>query len=82
VTYRLDLDEVRQTIATLPVEALLPSQAMWSFLEVTPWAGDPWRALNPDAAVRIVVFGEGRGTIIYPVLEDQQIVDVLKILWL
>jgi hypothetical protein len=81
VTYRLDLDEVRQTIATLPVEALLPLQAMWPFLELTPWAGGPWRAFNPEAAVRFVVFAEGRGTIVYLILEDQQIVDVLKILW-
>jgi hypothetical protein len=81
VTYRLDLDEVRQTIARLPVEALLPLQAMWSFLELTAWAGSAWQAFNPDAAVRFVVFGEGRGTIIYLILEDQRIVDVLKILW-
>jgi hypothetical protein len=82
VTYRLDLDQVRQIIATLPVDALLPLQAMWSFLELTPWAGHPWRAFNPDAAVRFVVFGEGRGTIIYLILDDQEIVDVLTILWL
>jgi hypothetical protein len=81
VTYRLDLEEVRLTIATLPVEALLPLQATWSFLELTPWAGSPWQAFNPDAAVRFVAFGEGRGTIIYLILEDQRIVDVLKILW-
>ena len=61
MSYRLDLDEVRQTIATLPVEALLPLQAMWSFLELTPWAGSPWQAFNPDATLRFIAFGEGRG---------------------
>jgi hypothetical protein len=81
VSYRLDLDEVRATVATLPVEALLPLQATWSFLELTPWAGPPWRALNPDGAVRFVVFGDGHGTIVYLILEDQRIVDVLEILW-
>jgi hypothetical protein len=30
--------------------------------------------------VRFVAFGEGRGTIVYLILEDQQIVDVLTIL--
>jgi hypothetical protein len=81
VSYRLDLDEVRETIATLPVEALLPLQANWPFLELTPWAGSPWQAFNPDAALRFIPFGEGRGTIIYLILEDQRIVDVLMILW-
>ena len=81
MSYRLDLDEVRQTIATLPVEALLPLQAMLSFLELTPWAGSPWQAFNPDAALRFIAFGESRGTIIYLILEDQRIVDVLMILW-
>jgi hypothetical protein len=81
VTYRLDLDVVRPLIATLPVDALLPLQGMWSFLELTPWAGGPWRVVNPEGAVRFVVFGEGRGTIIYLILEDQQIVDVLNIIW-
>jgi len=81
VTYRLDLYEVRETVATLPVAALLPLQATWSFLELTPWAGSPWRTVNPDGALRYIIFGEGRGTIIYLILEDQQIVDVLEILW-
>jgi hypothetical protein len=81
VTYRLDLDEVRQTITTLPVEALSPLQSIWAFLELTPWAGSPWRAFNPEGAVRFVIFGEGRGTLIYLVLEDQRTVDVLEILW-
>ena len=81
MTYRLDLGEVRQVIATLPVEALPPLQSIWSFLELTPWAGSPWRAFNPDGAVRFVVFGDGRGTLIYLVLEDQRIVDVLETLW-
>jgi hypothetical protein len=31
--------------------------------------------------VRFVVFGEGRGTIVYLILEDQRIVDRLAILW-
>ena len=63
------------------MKALLPLQEAWSFLELTPWAGSPWRAFNPDGAVRLVVFGEGRGTLICLVLEDQRIVEVLEILW-
>ena len=81
MSYRLDLDEVRETIATLPVEALLPLQAMWSFLELTPWAGSPWQAFNVDAVVRFVAFGEDRGTLIYLILEDQRIVDAPRMLW-
>ena len=81
MTYLLDLDQVRATIATLPVDALRPLQAVWPFLELTPWAGAPWRAFTPNGAVRFLVFGEGRGTIVYLILEDQRIVDVLEILW-
>jgi hypothetical protein len=81
VTYRLDLDELQPRLGTLPVDALLPLQEMWSFLEPTPWAGGPWRGFNPEGARRFVLFGEGRGTIIYLILEDQQIVDVLNIIW-
>jgi hypothetical protein len=33
----------------------------------------PWRGFNPESALRFVVFGEGRGTLIYLIFEDRQI---------
>ncbi|WP_214417071.1 hypothetical protein [Sphaerisporangium fuscum] len=57
---------------------------MFALLEIQPWAGrslNPDR--NPDAAVRTHPFGEsGVGGVIYLILEDQQIVELLEILWL
>jgi hypothetical protein len=51
-------------------------------LELTPWNGEPYNASNLDAAMRQLAFGpDGRGIVIYLVLEEQRRVDVLRVHW-
>jgi hypothetical protein len=81
VTYQVETDVVaRQQIAAFPQEAaeLLPE--IWTFLELTPWAGDAFRRDNPAGALRTIAFGEF-GLVTYLILEDQRIVDVLTVIW-
>ncbi len=69
-------------IATLPYEALSHYAQALGVLEVAPWNGDPYNFANPEGAMRAMIFGEGRGKVIYLILEDQRRVDVLKIMWI
>jgi hypothetical protein len=50
--------------------------------ELTPWNGRPYVEQKPDGPVRQLLFGGGIGFITYLVLEEQQRVDVLDVLWL
>ena len=45
------------SIAALPDEALPCYLQAWSFLELTPWNGDPYNKTNPQGAMRQIVFG-------------------------
>jgi hypothetical protein len=50
-----------------------------AMLELTPWEGTPLNN-NPDGTVRTLPFGTA-GLITYLILDDQQRVDVLDVLW-
>jgi hypothetical protein len=53
-----------------------------AFLELTPWAGPPYRADNPDANMRRMVFGQGgEGLAVYVVLEQERRVVVVSVTW-
>jgi hypothetical protein len=50
---------------------------------MAPWSGKPYNPEKPLGAMRHFLFGpEGRGEVIYVVVEDQQRVDVLRVYWL
>jgi hypothetical protein len=71
-----------EQIAALPDEALGYYAQVIDVLELAPWSGDPYNMSNPDGAMRQLVFGPGgKGMVTYLVLDDQQRVDVLRILW-
>ncbi|HEX6353709.1 hypothetical protein [Actinophytocola sp.] len=51
-------------------------------LELVPWHGLPHNEDNPKAAVRQLPFEADRqGLVIYLILDDQLLVDVLEVIW-
>ncbi|MFI6883838.1 hypothetical protein [Streptosporangium canum] len=77
-------DHAADQVAALPKEVLPALAEVFALLEVQPWAGrslNPDR--NPDAAVRTHPFGgSGLGGVVYLILDDQRLVEVLEIVWL
>jgi hypothetical protein len=82
--YRIRTDLVaREQIAALPDNALEPYAQVLGVLELVPWHGHAHNHDNPKGAIRQLVFGPaGRGLVIYLILEDQRLVDVLEVMWL
>jgi hypothetical protein len=79
--YKLRTDwQSDQQIAALPAEALAPFAELRTFLEVSPWAGDPIHRRNPDGPVRAQPFGDS-GLVTYLILEGQRLVDIVEVLW-
>jgi hypothetical protein len=81
--YRVDTDsEAMDQIAALPYEALPYYTQVIGVLELMPWNGIPYNKDKPDGIMRTLVFGEGRGTVTYLILEDQRRILVVKVMWL
>jgi hypothetical protein len=69
-------------IAPLPSDALVPYAQVLGVLEVAPWNGAPYNRSKPDGNMRQLVFGaSGNGIVTYLILDDQRLVDVLKVQW-
>ena len=75
VTY----EEARAQVAALPVEALIAYAHVLDVLQLTPWNGPSINSENPDGAVRLWTLD--RLIVTYLVLEDQQRVDVIDVVW-
>lgn len=62
----------------------MPAYAeLMSLLELAPWSGDPCNLERPDANMRTHTFAdEGRGLVIYVVLEAERRVVILRVLWI
>jgi len=74
-------DEAAYQIAALP-EAALPAYAsLIDLVALHPWSGEPLRGTDPASSMRSHTFSEGAGLAIYLILEDQQRVVVLRVLW-
>ena len=82
--YRIRTDrQAREQIAALPNDALEHYAPVLSVLEIVPWYGHPHHADNPKGALRQLLFGPyNQGLVIYLILEDQDCVDVLEVMWL
>jgi hypothetical protein len=51
-------------------------------MKLIPWNGIPLNKANPDDEVRQLIFGPGGdGVVTYLILEDQQRVDMLRVIW-
>jgi hypothetical protein len=83
LSYSLDIDSAaRDQIQALPsagVDALAEAMVM---LSLVPERGEPINAANPDGGVYQLIFGDGCGMITYPLLSDQNRVDVLIVTWI
>ena len=82
--YLLETEAVAVSeVAALPAEALSAYAELMSLLEVAPWSGSPYNLQRPDANMRTHTFaGEGRGLVIYLVLEEDRRVVILRVLWI
>lgn len=79
--YRLVVDaEADEQIDALPYEALLPLAELFDVLTITPWNGDSINESNPNAPLRAWAVGSA-GLLTYLILEDQQRVDVVRVVW-
>lgn len=75
--------EAVDQIAALPDDALDGYADVMTVLQLVPWNGPPINKANPSGAVRVLAFGAAKqGLVTYLVLEEQQRVDVLRVLWL
>lgn len=69
-------------VAALPLEALDDYAQVLSVLQVAPWNGRPQNESNPEGAVRVWLFGQGKaGQVVYLVLDQQREVHILLVLW-
>lgn len=81
MTYEIDVDPgAQEQILALPAHALPQLADAMAMLELTPWNGASVNKSNPDGTVRTLPFGAA-GMITYLILDDQQRVDVLDVLW-
>jgi hypothetical protein len=71
---------VADQVAELSGAALAGYAQVLAVLEMVPWNGDPINADNPDGNVRVLPFADA-GMVIYLILEDQQRIDVLELIW-
>lgn len=84
MAYEIEIyPDAREQIHALPAGALPALAEVMAMLELTPWNGSPLNEVNPDGAVRVVTFGpRGEGLATYLVLDGQQRVDVLRVIWI
>jgi hypothetical protein len=83
LAYRIVTDaQVRAQIRALPASALPEVAEVISVLQLTPWNGSPYNPENPDSPMRQWRFAHGRGFLTYLVLDDQDRVDLLNLIWL
>lgn len=75
--------EAAQQIAELPLQLLGDYAHALDAAAAAPWDGAPHHKDNPDAEVRRGLFGPlGAGQLLYLVLEREQEIHVLQVLWL
>ncbi len=74
--------EAQDQVDALPRSGALAFQELITFLQVTPWSGNPANREHPERPMRTASFGDGAGLATYLVLEQQQLVDVVRVQWI
>jgi hypothetical protein len=75
--------EVAESLQAMPVELLAHFAELITFLELTPWAGQPYQPGNPAGGMRKMTFGpNGEALATYVILEDQRRVVVVSLIWI
>lgn len=76
-------DEAIEQVAALPTDLLPHYAEALDIMKRAPWTGEPYHSRIPYGAMRRLFFGpDGRGVVIYLVVEDRERVDVLRVYWL
>jgi len=74
--------DAEEQIAALPDVALGGYAEALGVMGLVPWNGRPYNEDEPDGLMRQLTFGPaGAGFVIYLILENQQRVDVLRVVW-
>jgi hypothetical protein len=82
MAYTLDLDPVvRAAVKAMPPNVLEAFAQALDVLRLVPERGKPLNKDNPDGGVYQLPFAKD-GLITYLLLEDQQRVDLLRVVWL
>lgn len=77
------LPEAREQADALPAKALPCYAELLVFLELTPWAGSPYKDDEPEGTMRTQPFGPaGEGLVVYLVLQQKRRVVVLSVTWI
>lgn len=80
--YRIRTDpQALEQIAALPDEALLGYAEALGVLKLVPWNGAPLMKNHPTRPMRTLTFGRA-GLVFYLIMEYDQQVEVLRVLWL
>ena len=81
--YSVDIDaEVSEQVEALPPTALLAFAELMVVREPAPCSGDPFNRKHPERNMRTMTFGDdGAGLVVYLVIEDQQRVSLLRVIW-
>jgi hypothetical protein len=80
--YTVETDgQAQQQVDALPAEALTAYAELRVLLETSPWSGAPYRRENPGGGLRVRTFDNGRGLVVYLILDDQRRVDILQVQW-
>jgi hypothetical protein len=75
-------DQAGHQVAALPEDALVAYASLIDLVALHPWSGEPLRGTDSTSPMRTHTFGHnGTGLAIYLILEDQQRVVVLRVLW-
>ncbi|MCF7547350.1 hypothetical protein [Pseudonocardia sp. WMMC193] len=82
MTYTIDVHpEAQAEIEALPPHALRTLTEVFALLELAPWSGPSVNAANPDAPLRNLAFGAGAGILTYLIMEREQEVHLVSLLW-
>jgi hypothetical protein len=75
-------DNAGYQVAKLPEDALAAYASLIDLIALHPWSGEPLRSTDSKSPMRVHTFGHNDvGLAIYLILEDQQRVVVLRVLW-
>lgn len=82
--YDLNDDDVAEQVRALPPDARAVFEELRAVIALVPWQSEPAAHGNPDGEVRFAPFSSatGSGFVYFLILEDQNRVDLLELIWL
>jgi hypothetical protein len=68
--------------AALPVEAINSLLEVRVAVQLDPWSGAPQKADKPEGNMRVRTFGDGRGMLVYVILDERRLVYIVQLTWM